>query len=214
MRQFTSMLLLQLLLAAGTTPGYLPAYCQKPKQSSVPSEDGCRKTPGMLQLTDGNAVAHFTTAGSCLVMRGHNVAVEFLGASSARPRIMTEKGAPRAADSYARRVVYGDLWPGIKVIFAFNPAGEAEITYVLAKGADVSQIRLHYSVAVAIQEDGTRRFLFPSGPVTESSPEAWQEIDGRPVQVRVAFTALSGGAIGFKLGSYDPRYPLIIDPVF
>jgi len=61
-------------------------------------------------------------------MRGHNVAVEFLGASSARPRIMTEKGAPRAADSYARRVVYGDLWPGIKVIFAFNPAGEAEIT--------------------------------------------------------------------------------------
>jgi hypothetical protein len=50
--------------------------------------------------------------------------------------------------------------------------------------------------------------------VTESSPEAWQEIDGRLVQVRVAFAALSGGAIGFKLGSYDPRYPLTIDPAF
>jgi hypothetical protein len=128
--------------------------------------------------------------------------------------MMTEKGTPRAAGSFARRVVYEDMWPGIKVIFALNPAGEAETTYVLAKGADASRIRLHYSVAVAIQEDGTCRFLFPSGPVTESSPEAWQEIDGRPVQVRVAFTALSGSAIGFKLGSYDPRYPLTIDPAY
>jgi hypothetical protein len=214
MRQSTSMIFLQLFLAAGMTRGYSPAYCQKPEQPSAPEGDGCRKAPWMVQLTDGNATARFTALGSCLAMRGHSVRVEFLGASGARPRMTTKTGAPRAAGSSARRVVYEDLWPGIKVVFGLNPAGEAEITYVLARGADVSRIQLRYSVAVEIQEDGTRRFLFPAGPVTESSPEAWQEIDGKPVQVNVAFTALSGGAIGFKLGSYDPHYPLTIDPAY
>jgi hypothetical protein len=147
-------------------------------------------------------------------MRGHSVKVEFLGTSGARPRLIPKAGAPVAAGSYAQRVVYENLWPGIKVVFGLNPAGGAEITYVLSRGTDVSRIRLRYSVAVEIQQDGTRRFLFPAGPVTESSPEAWQEIDGKPVQVHVDFTALSGSAIGFKLGSYDSRYPLTIDPAY
>jgi len=212
MLQSKSIIFLQLLLAAGLIPEGSPGFCQKQKQPSALPEGGCRIAPGMVQLTDGSAVARFTSVGSCLVMGGHSVKVEYLGAAEVKPRLMAEKDAMRAAGSYARRVVYEELWPGIKLIFGLNPAGGAEVTYVLAKGADVSKIRLRYSVAVEIREDGTRRFLFPAGPVTESSPEAWQEIDGKRVQVCVAFVALGGDAIGFKLGSYDPRYPLTIDP--
>jgi hypothetical protein len=42
----------------------------------------------------------------------------------------------------------------------------------------------------------------------------YQEIDGRRVARQGSFKlARKGGAYGFALGGYDPRYPLVIDPV-
>jgi hypothetical protein len=183
-------------------------------QMSAYGDDGCRRAAGTLQLVAGNSVARFLPAESCLELRGHRVKIEFLGTRGVRPRLMAENNASPVASALPRRVVYAGMWPGIRVVFALDPDGGAEIAWLLAKGAEVSHIRVRYSVPVEIRDDGTLRFLFPTGPVTESSPEAWQAIDGKRVAVGAAFAALADGAIGFRVGSYDPRYPLTIDPAW
>ena len=58
---------------------------------------------------------------------------------------------------------------------------------------------VRYFVAVA---DGALVAHTGNGPVTFSSPVAWQEIDGQRLPVRVAY-ALAGQRYGFKLGDYD-----------
>ena len=50
--------------------------------------------------------------------------------------------------------------------------------------------------------------------LTESAPVAWQEIGGRRVPVDVAFVVSSDSSVSFRLGAYDRRYPLTIDPTY
>src|SRR5204863_4129939 len=56
----------------------------------------------------------------------------------------------------------------------------------------------------------------PLGTIQETAPIAWQEQDGRMVPVQAHWAATDLGmeepAWGFKLGTYDPSLPLIIDP--
>jgi hypothetical protein len=63
-------------------------------------------------------------------------------------------------------------------------------------------------------EDGGRLVLnFETGQIIESDPVAWQEIDGRPTPIDVAFRITGEREIGFHVDDFDPRYPLVIDPV-
>jgi hypothetical protein len=127
------------------------------------------------------------------------------------PRTLAEQGTT-AGDTYlSQRVFYEDLWPGISLTFGLSPKGTCEATYVLVTSADVTKIRLRYNVPVELQQDGTLKFRFSTGSVTESAPEAWQEINGKRVSVAVSFT-LVRGEVGFEVGTYDPRFPLTIDP--
>jgi hypothetical protein len=49
--------------------------------------------------------------------------------------------------------------------------------------------------------------------ITEQAPVAWQEIGGQQRPVKVSYVVHNDSTIGFEVGSYDPGYPLIIDPV-
>jgi hypothetical protein len=165
----------------------------------------------MLQLRSGAYAAGFLPGKAYLVSRGHALTVEFLGTPGVMPRILAEQGTTAGEAYISQRVFYEDLWPGISLTFGLSPKGTCEATYVLVMGADVGKIRLRYNVPVELQEDGTLKFRFSTGSITESAPEAWQEINGKRASVTVSFT-LVRGAVGFTLGSYDPRFPLTIDP--
>ncbi|MBN1137699.1 MAG: SBBP repeat-containing protein, partial [Anaerolineae bacterium] len=126
------------------------------------------------------------------------------------------------------RVTYTNLWDGISLTYEATPdgapGGVAKSTYTLAPGADPAQIRLHYNVPAEIQADGSLRLAFETGQMTESAPLAWQEIAGQRVPVEAVFTLTPGPSpyegeggsdeVGFRLGAYDPRYPLTIDPTY
>ena len=111
------------------------------------------------------------------------------------------------------KVFYEDLWPGISLTYETNSKGITASTYTLASGADVANIRLRYNVPVSLEKNGTLKFKFSTGYFTESSPEAWQEINGKRVPVTATFRA-SNGEVGFQLGDYDPNYPLTLDPIW
>jgi hypothetical protein len=179
-----------------------------PKPHSRFTTDG-----GMLQLRSGAHVAGFLPGKAYLVSQGHALTVEFLGTPGVMPRMLAEQETAASEAYFSQRVLYEDLWPGISLTFGLAPKGDCEATYVLATGADVAKIRLRYNVPVKLQEDGTLKFQFSTDSVTESAPEAWQEIKGKRASVTVSFT-LVRGEVGFAVGSYDPRFPLTIDPKY
>ena len=71
-----------------------------------------------------------------------------------------------------KRVEYKDLWPGISVSYESEEGKIAKSTYRVEPGADVGRIQLCYNVPVELQRDGSLRFSFQSGYMTESSPFA------------------------------------------
>ena len=213
MRRSAWRVLVQLLLLALLTAGHFRVMGQ-PEAKPVPKpRSGFTTDGGMLQLRSGPHVAGFLPGKAYLVSRGHALTVEFLGTPGVMPRILAERGTTASEAYFSQRVLYEDLWPGISLTFGLSPKGTCEATYVLVNGADARKIRLRYNVPAKLQKDGTLKFRFSTGSVTESAPEAWQEINGRRASVAVSFT-LERGEVGFAVGSYDPRFPLTIDPKY
>lgn len=201
----------QLLLAILLTAGHFLATGQSEVNPAPKPRFGLPTGGGMLQLGSGAHAAGFLPGKAYLVSRGHALTVEFLGTPGVMPRMLAEQGTTASEPHFSQRVLYEDLWPGISLTFGLSPKGACEATYVLVTGADVGKIRLRYDVPVELQKDGTLKLRFSTGWLTESAPEAWQEINGKRASVAVSFT-LVRGEVGFTVGSYDPRLPLTIDP--
>jgi hypothetical protein len=50
------------------------------------------------------------------------------------------------------------------------------------------------------------------GVLKDAAPVSYQRIGGERVPVKSRYKLEGDGGYGFAVGSYDPRYPLIIDP--
>jgi len=120
----------------------------------------------------------------------------------------------------AAGLVYRQLYPGIELRYD-GAAGRLKGTYQLAPGADPARIRWRYEGAQSIQIDpagdlrldlALRQPGAASLALAERAPVAWQEVGGARVPVEAAYALAADGGVGFRLGRYDPRLPLTIDP--
>jgi PKD repeat protein len=112
-------------------------------------------------------------------------------------------------------ISYQQLYPGINLRYE-GKDGSLKSTFTIAPGADPARIRWQYGGAAAVVVDyasGDLHITLPNqSQVVEQAPIAWQEINGRRVSVPVAYALAANGSVGFKLASYNPSAPLIIDP--
>lgn len=106
----------------------------------------------------------------------------------------------------------GRPWPGID--YRVKAHGDnIERVFTLAPGASASAIRMQVRGAKGLSVDDGRLIAHTGdGPVTLSRPVAYQRIRGQRKPVRVAYV-LDGERYGFRLGSYDAKHPVIIDPL-
>jgi hypothetical protein len=118
-----------------------------------------------------------------------------------------------------------NVFPGIDLRYSGAP-GSLKGTYVVSPGADPSLIRWRYGAQTVHLDRATGALLIDLPPstaanvpsegsgvaLTEVAPEAWQEANGARVSVAARYVLRAGGDIGFTLGDYDARRPLIIDP--
>jgi hypothetical protein len=136
------------------------------------------------------------------------------------------KGSPdewhTGIPTYAR-ILYRDLWPGIDLLF-YGTVNELKYEFIVHPGADPGQIRLAYRGAenVTLNAAGQLEVTTPLGGFTDDVPIAYQDIDGRRVEVAVShdmespmhYPPISNlhSPFSFQIGSYDPTRPLVIDP--
>ncbi|GEM_PF-815494 len=85
-------------------------------------------------------------------------------------------------------ITYSHLWPGIDLVYSRSPYG-LKSQFVIHPGADVTQIALAVAGAkkLEINEKNDLVIITPEGTIIEKAPQAYQEINGRRVEVKVAY---------------------------
>jgi len=111
-------------------------------------------------------------------------------------------------------VTYKDIWPGVDLQYHGNDQG-MKYDFIVNPGADISQIRIRYEGAenLSVTNQGDLEAQTRFGPVYERIPQIYQEIDGQKREISGHYALRESGVFGFALeNSYNPAYPLVIDP--
>jgi hypothetical protein len=115
--------------------------------------------------------------------------------------------------TYAR-IRYHNLYPGVDLIFHGNKQ-ELEYDLVVSRGADPGQIKLAISGAESLRldEDGNLVLKTAAGDVIQQKPRIYQHKGTNLVAIAGEYVITGKDEISFRLGSYDRRAAVIIDPV-
>jgi hypothetical protein len=108
-----------------------------------------------------------------------------------------------------------DVYPGVDLVYYGN-AGQLEYDFVVAPGASPAAIQLGFTGASGLGVDllGNLSLTLPGGALQQDKPLAYQQINGTRQVVAGGYTLTSGQRIAFRLGAYDARLPLVIDPAY
>jgi hypothetical protein len=112
------------------------------------------------------------------------------------------------------RVAYREILPGVDLVY-YGKQGQLEYDFVVKPGANPDVIQLGFSGAQTMKQDGhgDLRLGCVPGQVRLRRPQAYQDVNGVREVVTAGYTLAKGGRVGFRLGTYDPRVPLVIDPM-
>jgi hypothetical protein len=111
------------------------------------------------------------------------------------------------------RVLYGNVYPGVNLVFYGNQ-GHLEYDFQVAPGADPSQAQLEFGGAKKLElKDRSLVIHGGNASVQLEAPTMYQEINGRKQSVEGAFVLQAKNRVGFAIGTYDHSRELIIDPI-
>ena len=128
--------------------------------------------------------------------------------------------------TYAK-VKYRNIYPGIDLVYHGSQDGQLEYDFVVAPGADPSVIALDVAVdgmypsrrrggpksQLHLGAGGELLVDTIGGEVSLHKPVVYQLVGGRKTDVRGDYELRSEGTTVIRVGAYDRRRPLIIDPV-
>lgn len=112
-----------------------------------------------------------------------------------------------------RRVRYRGLYRGIDLLW-HERSGQMKYDFIVEPGASPSAIRISTDGIDRMSVDPAGRLVMttPFGVLREEAPYSYQVVEGREVEVDVRYELLDDRTFGFRVGRYDPRLPLVIDP--
>ncbi len=110
-------------------------------------------------------------------------------------------------------IILKNLYNGIDLKYG-SKGGSIKSEFVIGRKGKAADIRLRYTGADFLSINGSGDLIVKAGAVelVESKPYAYQIISGKIATVEAHYVLLAHDTYGFKTGSYDNNYPLIIDP--
>ncbi len=112
-------------------------------------------------------------------------------------------------------VAYENVYEGID-LRVYGHAGKLKYDFMVRPGTDPKKILLAYNgiEGLSVSDGGDLIINTAFGELKDSKPLIYQDIDGKRVEVDGNFKIKSSWELmyGFDIGSYNPEYPLIIDP--
>lgn len=115
--------------------------------------------------------------------------------------------------TYAQ-VRYKNVYQGIDLVY-YGDQRQLEYDFEVAPGADPRQIRfaIHGIRHLQVARDGNLLLDTAVGELRFQAPVLYQLSKGQRVAIRGGYDVNDDNTVSFRLDSYDPRRPLIIDPV-
>ncbi len=112
------------------------------------------------------------------------------------------------------RVAETGVYPGIDLVYHGNE-GQLEYDFDVAPHADPRNIRIALAGAKGLQVDANGDLVVKvaDGDIHFRQPVAYQNVNGRKIEVPVHYALHGGNQATFALASYDRRQPLVIDPI-
>ena len=112
------------------------------------------------------------------------------------------------------RVRYQGIYPGVDVVY-YGREHHLEYDLEVKPGVDpgIIRIRLAGASRLSLDAEGNLMVKVGGGTVRQPRPVAYQEINGSRQHVAANYRLYPGQELGFALGVYDQRYPVVIDPV-
>ncbi|HEY0609115.1 MAG TPA: hypothetical protein VGD35_05650, partial [Chitinophaga sp.] len=160
-------------------------------------------------------------------VKAHAYMVTFLGAAM-NPQIVPDKLAEGYSNYFLgsdsskwqshvrsyQAVTYRSLYKNIDMQ-VYSEASQLKYDLIVHPGGDPSDVQLQYEGTDKMEiKQGQLVVTTSVGTVTEQMPFAYQYVNNERVSVKVSYR-LNGNKVGFKVsGSYDPQYPLVIDPSY
>ncbi|HEX9187207.1 MAG TPA: SBBP repeat-containing protein, partial [Vicinamibacteria bacterium] len=113
------------------------------------------------------------------------------------------------------RVAYRGLWKGIDLTFYGTAQGQLEWDFTVSPGADPKTIRLAFEGARSLLVDGEGNLVVRTraGEVVQRRPHIYQDVGGVRMVRNGSWVLRGKRRAGFRVDAYDPRAPLVIDPV-
>src|SRR6266852_1202094 len=115
--------------------------------------------------------------------------------------------------NYAK-VRYQGVYPGIDLVY-HGSHQQLEYDFIVAPGADPRQIRLGLKGLKKLELTPEGDLLLDTfgDPVRLQKPVIYQEFGGKREPIDGSFVLSAKNTVRFRIGKYDARQPLIIDPV-
>ncbi|MGB7924488.1 MAG: carboxypeptidase regulatory-like domain-containing protein [Pyrinomonadaceae bacterium] len=112
------------------------------------------------------------------------------------------------------KVKYEGIYPGVDLIYYGND-NRLEYDFVVAPGANPSDIRLGFEGVskLSINRSGDLILETGAGVLRQKKPFIYQEVDGARKEIEGRYVRAGKHQVGFAVGEYDRKKPLIIDPV-
>ncbi len=168
----------------------------------------------LLQYTADGHVLGFDTDKVYLAGLDHALTVEFINGQSISPIGSASPSTQNSQEgNFLGQVSYKNVWIGIDILYQAVQGEIAESIYIVHPGVDPEKIQLKHNTSAELLDDGSLKFLFETGYMTESAPIAFQEINGQHIPVEVSFV-LEQDIVRFELGEYNPDHILTIDPIY
>ncbi len=104
-------------------------------------------------------------------------------------------------------------YPGIDMVY-YGKERELEYDFVVHPTADPDQIRLRIQgAAPRVLADGSLALRTPAGDLRMAPPVTYQDQAGSRRSVTSSYRMVAADTVGFRVGNYDRRRELVIDPV-
>jgi gliding motility-associated-like protein len=109
-----------------------------------------------------------------------------------------------------KKLIYKNVYPNIDVEYVFHPKEGIKYSLILHSGADVSQVKMHYSGDLKIKRDGDLHILTLFGDIIDHAPTSFYADNSTEI-VSSRFIK-NGSAVSIELGAYDHSKTIVVDP--
>ncbi|HYM11385.1 MAG TPA: SBBP repeat-containing protein [Bryobacterales bacterium] len=175
----------------------------------------------------GGSTLFLTSRGAVLAFQGVTLSFELAGAQAAREMSgmdpLPSKGyyfigsQPEKwrsnVPNYAK-VKYTGIYPGVDLIY-YGQEGQLECDFVIEPGGQPDKIVLNFDGADQIHVDAAGDLVIEAGDggMRMRKPRVYQPIQGARRYIEASYRMRGDHGVSFQIAQYDPRRPLVIDPV-